>query len=90
MKDYRKIILAFYRYTNGKPAARIEEIPPDVLQFLAGMEYTDMLRPIVVQSLRAGSPVKSLAEYWGVDPNYVRKIRERYKIQVYNKSPAPN
>lgn len=84
-RDYRKITLAFYRYATGNRVARLEQIPPESLQFLAGMEYFEMLRPIVVRSLRGGSPVKSLAEYWGVDPNYVRNIRNEYEIEVYRK-----
>lgn len=85
MRDYRKVMLAFYRYVSGVHVAKITDIPEDSLQFMAGMEYADMVRPIVVQALREGSPVKSLADYWGVDPNFVRNIRRQYKISAYQK-----
>lgn len=81
--DYRKLNIEFYRLLTGSNVAAIADIPPASMQFMAGMEYWDMLRPVLVHSLRGGAPVKALAEYWGVSRVSVRAIRNRYELPVY-------
>lgn len=82
-RQYAKVIVEFYQAFTGNVVATVEDIPDETLQFIAGMDYWDLLRPILVRALRAGSPVKPLAEYWGVPKNTVRDLRRRYGFEPY-------
>ena len=77
-RRYLQVTLEFYRRLTGERVARIGDIPSERLSFLAGMEYWDMLRPLLVDALRDGVPVKTLATIYGVAPNNVRRIRDQY------------
>ena len=78
MKPYTRVLLTFYRRCSGRPAATLADIPAEQLAFLSAMEYTDLLRPILVEALRDGASVNSLADYYGVARPTVRWYRDKF------------
>jgi hypothetical protein len=74
-RRYLKVTLEFYRRISGQRVSKISDIPQEQLSFLAGMDYWDMLRPLLVDALRSGVAVKTLATIYGITPSSVRRIR---------------
>ena len=77
-KRYLLVLLNFYRRVSGRPAETLADIPPDQLAFLAGMDYLDMLRPLLVEALRGGASLLGLADYYGINRATVRRLRDQY------------
>ena len=77
---YCEVLREFYTAMTGRRVTTVEEIEPEVMQFLAGMEYRDMLKPIVVKLLRSGVGTRTVADVYGVSRGFVMRLKRRFKI----------
>jgi len=58
----------------------MEDIPREALEFMAGMEYHDMVRPILLTGLRKGVPIRTLSSVYCVSRVMVRYCRDRFLL----------
>lgn len=70
----------FYSRLTGKPIQFMEDIPREALEFMAGMEYVDLVRPIVLHGLRGGVPIRTLSAVYGISRIMVRNIKRKFLV----------
>jgi len=71
---YQKYLLAFYVHVTGELAESISDIPDDKIEFLSALEYSTLIRPFVVKSLREGMSMGECANKYRVTKNVIRGI----------------
>lgn len=79
-RRYAAVTKEFYSRLTGEEVRTIEDIPREALEFMAGLEYTELVRPIILNGLRQGVPIRTLSSVYGVSRVMVRNIRRRFKL----------
>lgn len=72
-------LIKFYNTINHEqPVGCIEEIPDHVRDFLAFMDFHDLVKPFLAQDIRGGASRDQAAIKYGVTPGYAREVGRRF------------
>lgn len=77
-KRYVAVYKEFYFYMSGERATYLSDIPSNVMEFMAGMEYLELTKPLIVRGLIRGIAIKKLASIYGVNHETVRRLNNRF------------
>jgi hypothetical protein len=69
-----KYIVLFYNRISGSQAETIEEVPPEVLEFLSAYDYETLIKPFVAEDLRSDMSRDQISIKYGVSPHYGRIV----------------
>lgn len=68
----------FYAAITGIHVVKLSEIPTDVRVFMSGLEYHEMVRPMVIKDLRNGVAISVIADVYGLTRQTVYRIGKKY------------
>ena len=59
-------------------AENLEQIPPEVLEFMTHMDYEDLVKPFIAEDIKSGASRDQAAIKYCVAPGFCRGIGELY------------